>query len=448
MTFGACSDLGLYDYRSCVPPWGSDLLFMRFTESLPLLPSETWVQILMNLEPAPYGTASDNRDLKTVSTCCKAFYQICRPLLYKAVVLSRCTIPLLVRSLHAAPALEHFIYSVRILDDDYGLGGNLAQTRDILSKIEREYRSPLFSDQEESLLLQHLEDNQVEAWLALLLSRLNNIKELSWRGIDWKSASSGCLSRIARDARSRISKLSTIRLEMIQEIPFHLDPLLQLHGLRELCIDNLLIIHPPNELPTVSGVTCLDIRHSIDPIMSPHALGPLLQACPELQVLRISMRGKHGHGSWERGSWVVQQIIKNIPPSAQSSLKTMELDIPIGSSPSSIGYLAPYTSLTDLQLPAVMILGSRSTRNGKLRLPRSLHRLTLFMTVTSTPIRERLSSALRKCIRDAQSLCQLTILWPAETRGDRQLNLSAFCSGRGIAFHTRDEGRPRISPCI
>ena len=90
----------------------------------------------------------------------------------------------------------------------------------------------------------------------------------------------------------RLDTLSKLQLQMTRDVSFDLNPFL-LPRLRELCINNFLFSHEADKL-RVCNVACLNITHTLDPIMSPYSICPLLQACHSLNELRISPRGKNG----------------------------------------------------------------------------------------------------------------------------------------------------------
>ena len=143
---------------------------------------------------------------------------------------------------------------------------------------------------------------------------------------------------------------------------------------------------------------------------------------------------------------MVQKIINTLHRQSQSSLQPMELDFTTRASSSSLGRLARYKRLTNLRLPAVMVLRSDSSTNGNLhQLPMSLQCLTLVMTLTTKKIKEKLNVGLQIYVQNAKSLRQLTILWPTHSRRDRSLDLSSLCSTCEIAFSSRYDGRPHIS---
>jgi hypothetical protein len=125
----------------------------------------------------------------------------------------------------------------------------------------------------------------------------------------------------------------------------------------------------------------------------------------------------------------------------------MELDFNIITSTSSRKHLTILKALTDVRLPAVMILQPESSPNGILcQLPESLEHLTLLMTVTTKKAHDRLSSGLRSYIPNVKFLRTLTIVWTTLCRNYRCLDLTDLCSKHGIVFSRRWEvngGRSR-----
>lgn len=241
-----------------------------------------------------------------LSLCSSHFNAISQAFLYKTVSLSRRSIPLLVRSLYNQPSLALLIESVQFDDivNEYSANAEV-----VLDNIEDEDLALLPLPQpwyDLELLQADLRSHQGDAWLALLLYRLDNLTKLEWHFRHSPVYVTTLLRSAASEEwkHSRFSKLQAIRFWMDKEVLLDWNPVLQLPALRALDVENLLYLTPEEPDLQTCGVLDLNVQHLKDPIMSPPAALPLLWACGSLKRCTIFLAGEHGAGG--NGNYVVE----------------------------------------------------------------------------------------------------------------------------------------------
>ena len=149
------------------------------------------------------------------------------------------------RYLVVNPTLALYVHFFRIINNHDARDEDLANARATLSAIDSSYPTPRGWFGEESFF-RDLRHNQAGAWLTLLLIRLSNVAELDWRAIYRKSILCDYFGQTVRGTTSDDWELpspctfGSVKLRIIQGIPFDLDPLLQLPSLKQLCIENFL----------------------------------------------------------------------------------------------------------------------------------------------------------------------------------------------------------------